>query len=315
MKKDNIPFSALDKPIFMIGVPRSGTTIIFEALCRHELLGWLTNYSEKFPSLPSLNLLRGIMDNSVFSIFGHKKQHGSTIPWNRYLPKPYESYAFWNYYARENFAEDYLIRIKANDAETIRVRNAVLKTVKYQGKQRFTTKLTGPGRIEYLNSIFPDAIFVHVIRDGRAVVDSLLRVPFWKANGGYDHPYWKNGFPDHYHQEWEYSGKQPSLLTALQWRNIIERTREEAMELEQGRYHEIYYEDWVKDPVASVNKLLNYCELPASTKVTRYVCENQHLKNMNRDSYSTMSDNELLTVSKAMQPLLEELGYEKNIES
>ncbi len=314
MKKDNIPGSVLDKPIFMIGVPRSGTTIIFEALCRHELLGWLTNYSRKAPSIPALNLLRGIMDNNYFSIYGHKKQHGSTIPGNRYLPRPDEAYSFWNYYARESFARDYLAGITAEKAEAARVRSAVQKTVKYQGKQRFTTKLTGPGRIEYLNSIFPDAIFVHVIRDGRAVVDSLLRVPFWKANGGYDHPYWQNGFPDQYCQEWERSGKQKSILAALQWRNIIERTREEAMELGQSRYHEIYYEDWVKDPTTSVTKLLNYCELHTSTKVKRYVSENQRLKNMNRDTYSTMSDEELLTVSQAMQPLLGELGYGKNIE-
>lgn len=314
MKKGNISSSVLEKPIFMIGVPRSGTTIIFEALCRHELLGWLTNYSEEFPSLPALNLLRGLMDNRVFSVFGHKKQHNSTIPWNRYLPKPYESYAFWNYYARKSFAEDYLAGVKAEEAEAARVRNAVKKTVKYQGRRRFTTKLTGPGRIEYLNSIFPDAIFVHVIRDGRAVVDSLLRVPFWKDNGGYDHPFWKNGFPDYYFQEWERSGKQKAVLAALQWRNIIECSRKEATKLGQGRYHEIYYEDWVKDPVASVTKLLNYCELGASARVNRYVSKIQCLKNMNRYTYSTMSNEELLTVSQATQPLLGELGYEKNIE-
>ncbi len=313
MKKYNASETVLDKPIFMIGVPRSGTTIIFEALCRHELLAWLTNYSEKAPSLPALNLLRSIIDNRIFSIYGQKKQHGSTIPWNRYLPKPYESYAFWNHYARGNFAEDYLAGVKAEKAETERVRNAVQKIVKYQGKQRFTTKLTGPSRIEYLNSIFPDAIFVHVIRDGRAVVDSLLRVPFWKANGGYDHPYWQNGFPDQYYQEWEHSGKQKSVLAALQWRNIIERTREEAMELRQGRYHEVYYEDWVKNPITSVTKLLNCCDLDASSKVERYVNENQRLTNMNKNTYSTMNDEELLAVSQAMQPLLGELGYEKNI--
>ncbi len=305
-----MPVSVLDKPIFVIGMPRSGTTIIHEGLCRHEALGWLSNYSEMVPSIPAMNLLRGIMDNRILSIYGHKGQHNRTVPGNRYLPQSDEAYSFWNYYARVDFAKDYPIGIKAKETEVVRVRDAVQKTVKYQGRERFITKLTGPGRIDYLNSIFPDAIFVHIIRDGRSVVDSLLRIPFWKAGGGYDHPYWQNGFPDQYRQEWRRLGGQKSVLAALQWRNIIERTREEAIKLSQGRYHEIHYEDWVKDPASSARKLLNYCELPFSGKVEHYITKNQHLTNMNKNTYRTMSNQELVTVLQTMQPLLGELGYE-----
>ena len=42
--------SNITKPIFMIGVPRSGTTIVFEALSSHEDLGYFTSFTNRFPN-------------------------------------------------------------------------------------------------------------------------------------------------------------------------------------------------------------------------------------------------------------------------
>jgi len=302
--------SVLNKPVFVIGVPRSGTTIIYEALCRHELLGWLANYSEMLPAFPAMNLLRRILDNRFISVYGHKKQHDTVVPGNRYLPQPDEAYAFWNHYARTGFSKDYLGGMAASREEIERVRAAVLKTVRYQGRKRFSAKLTGPGRISYLSSIFPDAVFIHVIRDGRAVVNSLLRVAFWKQGGGLERPYWRNGFPDEFRGEWENTGKQATVLAALQWRNIIEQSRKEAESLRENQYYEVRYEDWVNDPVVASAGLLDCCGLPASAGVERYIRSTQKVRNMNSRASKVTDAGEQAVAWQAMQPLLGELGYD-----
>ena len=163
------------QPVFFIGASRSGTTIIFEAFTAHEQLGWLSNYNEKFPTMPFLGgLLVRLADNKFVNLTGVKKQYNETFYFNKLLPKPDEAYSFWNYYTKTNFDRDYLINVEPTTCVKQSVRIAVDKVLRWEGKKLFSAKLTGPSRIHFLKSIFPDAKFVHIIRDGRAVVHSML---------------------------------------------------------------------------------------------------------------------------------------------
>lgn len=90
--------TVLDKPIIFIGMPRSGTTILFERFAQHPELGWLSNYCEKQPAWPVLNLLCPLLDNPVVGLRGEKKQYSRLRLGNRFYPRPNESYAFWDHY-------------------------------------------------------------------------------------------------------------------------------------------------------------------------------------------------------------------------
>jgi hypothetical protein len=46
-------------------------------------------------------------------------------------------------------------------------------------RNRLVVKITGWPRIGFLKEIFPDAKFIHILRDGRAVANSYINVPFW----------------------------------------------------------------------------------------------------------------------------------------
>jgi hypothetical protein len=49
----------IDRPIFIVGAPRSGTNIFYRTLARHPDLAWISNITKKVPS--SLWLTRLIM--------------------------------------------------------------------------------------------------------------------------------------------------------------------------------------------------------------------------------------------------------------
>lgn len=299
----------LQEPVFFIGFPRSGTTIVFERFVRSPEFGWLSNYSEMRPCVISMNMLCRILDNKLIRLRGHKKQYGKVLLGNRYLPQPVEAYAFWDYYTGVNFSRDYLLGRVASNSVRERVRHAVQSSMLYQGKYRFATKLTGPGRINYLLSIFPDSKFVHVVRDGRAVTESLLRVEFWRDKGGFIAPFWEHGLRSESINDWEQSGKDPLVLAAHQWRRVIETMYEEASTLGDEQYIEVKYEDFVKSPREVNCELLlwagvdcNVDELNKSRSSDQYI-------DMSLKYQDVFSKDQLANMNRIMGPMLDQLGY------
>lgn len=64
-------------------------------------------------------------------------------------------------------------------------------TADAQAKPVFLHKFTGWPRAGFAHAIFPEARFRHVIRDGRAVANSLIQMSWWSGFGGPEN--WKWG--------------------------------------------------------------------------------------------------------------------------
>ena len=299
----------LKDPVFFIGFPRSGTTIIFEAFVRNPEFGWLANYAEMWPRAIAANILCRLLDNRLVCFRGRKKQYGSVRFGNRLLPQPVEAYAFWDHYTGIDFSHDYLIGQKADKTGCRAVREALQKTMWYQNKMRFTTKLTGPGRIGYLRSIFPDARFVHVIRDGRAVVESLFRVEFWHAQGGMEAPFWNNGLDAASLADWEQSARDPLVLAAHQWKRIIEITRDESRKLSAAHYVELKYEDFVKSPHTAISELQLWAGAQRNAMEFNVEKNVARLGDMNKKHLEVFSGDQIATMNRVMSTLLAQLDY------
>ncbi len=285
---------------------RSGTTIMFEALAQHPDLAWPSNYCEWMPRYLIMNALIPLLDK--IGLRGHKKQYSRAIPGNRYLPQPDEAYEFWDFYTGENFSRSYLTGIKASQETATQVQNAVSTLTHWQGKSHFAAKLTGPGRISFLASIFPDARFIHIIRDGRSVVESLLRQHFWQDKGGLEKPFW-DGTPEHILQEWEASGREGDVLTALQWRYVVQSIRCDAEKLSTKSYLEVRYEDFVHEPIKTLKSLYHFTNLDIPEEVKQaHKNDNRSFKNMN-EKWHDLGKERLERITTVMQPLLQELGY------
>lgn len=290
-------------PILFVGAPRSGTTVIFEHFSLHPDLAWVSNYSKLFPRLASVNLIRRLFDNSLINVRGQKNQFNDVSIINKLLPRPDESYPFWNAFACKGFDRAFLLDRTATPTERSQLRRALSAVLKYQARAHVTAKLTGPGRIKYLNSVWPDVQVVHVIRDGFDVIKSLLNEDFWKDQNGYDTPWWEGGLDPDELKKWEASGKDPAELAALQWRTIIETTRSEARECMGDRYIELKYEDFLADSVGEIQKIYSRFGLD-NAKATPKLLEKR-----NKSHQNTWTPEEVKRLQRWMSPAYEDLGY------
>jgi hypothetical protein len=69
--------------------------------------------------------------------------------------------------------------------------------------------------------VFPEARFIHVIRDGRAVANSWLQTSWWT---GYQGPsrWYLGPLPEPYATEWETSDHSFVLLAGLGWKLLLD---------------------------------------------------------------------------------------------
>jgi hypothetical protein len=296
-------------PLFVIGVPRSGTTIVFDAVSSHPQLGWLSNYSAMYPGVPWLNGLRRLLDNRWVKLRGRKKQYASVRPGNRYYPQPDEAYEFWDRYSCSDFSRDYLLGCSASRETAQRVRTAVDAVLGWQGRSVFSTKLTGPGRIHYLNSIFPGSRYVNVIRDARDVVASPMRVEFWERNGGLEQPYWRNGLDSDAVSNWHERGSDPVVLAAMQWKFIIESTRDEAGGLPEKRYMELRYEDFVADPGAKTALIFDFAGLDNAAGIAASAAAAFRRTDMNAMRHKGLGADAVRSIETVAADLMTDLGY------
>lgn len=300
----------IDRPIFFIGMPRSGTTVIFEYFSEHPWLGWLSNYSLRFPRTPAWNVLLRLTETQFWRLRGKNRQYEPIHLLNRYSPKPQEGYPFWKEYCGEKFLWDFHLKGSMENPKKARLRKVIALTLQYQGRRRFVTKLTGQPRVRYLNEVFHGAIFIHLIRDGRAVVQSLLKVDFWREKGGLTGPFWRGALTEEDIRVWEASGRSPAVLASLQWCRVIEATREESKCLAPEQFVEVRYEDFVADPDRVLMRLYDFCGLPQRPAMNALECPK--LDNMN-SKYSGMPPRDQVLIEDVMRDHLNMLGYELSV--
>jgi hypothetical protein len=301
----------IERPIFLVGMGRSGSTMIFEVLAAHPDLGWFSNYCDVFSAWPGMALVSRLCDLSpVFRKAVTPSDQAA--PWiDRFRVGPSEAYRLWQEMCGEKFRYDYLLGVRATTEERARTRRAVRQVLRWQGKPRFAAKITGPPRMEYLSSIFPDAIFVHIVRDGRAVVHSLLNVDFWKDRGRLHEPAWGGGFPEPYRQRWEDLGRSPLVLAALQWRAVVEAARLEAEKLLPGQYHELRYEDFLGDPRQALQELCRTCDLRPSSRMEAFLSSRFRLHDRNVQHAERFTPEERRMLQELLDDPLRRMGYDE----
>ena len=136
--------------------------------------------------------------------------------------------------------------------------------------------------MSYLSTVFQNAKFVHLIRDGRAVVYSLMQ----KMESGQFHTWeercwWISGWPRSWQVRWESEHHSQLGLAAFLWKFFTSEIRKEAEEFPELSYMEIQYEKLIESPIETISKILSFANLPPSKFLTDYLNQIKPQRNMN----------------------------------
>lgn len=254
------------KPIFVIGTGRCGLSLVVDLLASHEDLAWFSQWTDWFPrsrwaprvpywyTLPVVGRLMDLM---------------SLLTRRHWRPHPDESFNAFTVSFR-GFARPYrpLTSLDVDQNARRGIYQTVLAHVVGQRKKRFITELSGWARILFLREVFPDAMFIHVVRDPRATVNSLLNVDWWDGWHGEYQSRW-GPVPERYRRFLEEGTPSFAALAAVHYSILIDNILEESQALDARSYTEIRFEDVVADPEGSLRRLCAFAGLAWTPRFER----------------------------------------------
>jgi Sulfotransferase family len=261
----------ITKPIFVVGCHRSGTTVLYEALAKHPDLVFLSNASALLPRIP-------ILSNAVADLFGldeveQERFLKDGIPFTPATPS--EAIRIWELYAPEG--GDYCLDEHfSNPKMEEYLIHTIKKHLKYFNKTRFINKNPDNSvRMRYLNKLFPDAKFINIIRDGRAVCSSLMKVrEIAEEFFGSEHRHATSGVKVKAWADIEETWKtDPASSIGLLWKEVVETIERDKEAISPERYLELRFEDFVTEPFNYLEKMVHFCDLGWDAKAESAIRE------------------------------------------
>jgi hypothetical protein len=247
----------LDRPIFVVGCPRSGTTLFVNNLASHPALA----------------------------------------DWS-------EGLELWDAAWQPSGADH--VRTAADVTPGLRRRlTAILSLYMWMSRRpRLVNKLPRNSlRIPYLATLFPDCRVIHVIRDGRSVVASLVQKVAEEPRrqgaplGNFARP-----------PGWQTLRDRPAVEQfAHLWARLVPHARDAGRGLPADAYAEVFYEEFCRDPRGSLARLYRWADVPAHPHLDAVPA---HLTARNDKWRTTLSPAEQAQTVAIIGPLLESLGYE-----
>jgi len=249
----------LDSLVFLVGVPRSGTSLLYKLLCLHPEVAYISNWLQLAPGLPFLSLLNRLApvfpgtrravwfgaDGANAYVHGRHRSRRE-----RLFPMPIEGSRLYQRYGIDYLGPDG----RPDPARLRRLREALAAVRRYSGGHVVVTKYLGNNHhIPELVELFPTARFVNIVRDGRAVAFSLSQVYWWQDTL----IWWYGGTPE----RWQAEGRDPWELCARHWVQDLAVIDDGLAAVPASRRLQIRYEELIAGPVPTVRRIAAFAGL------------------------------------------------------
>ena len=274
-KSRSLPNANISRPVFVIGLPRSGTTYLFNLLSldpdhRSPLFWEMMNplplcepgsFAEKMRVMRSRSIL--FSKNRFISKLDDMHAITATSPEECLLIKVFALRSILYFYMANT--PSYLSYLEDSD-----------KTVSYLWHRRFLKILQSQykpkrwllkdpshlGNLEEILSIYPDACFIHIHRDPAETIPSICSLTSQV----------RKGFTD------STDLKELGERTLDFWENSKKKNEAQKNNLNDDQYIDIYYEDFIKNPlkiVENIYKNFNFSFSKENKELTEsYIEEN-----------------------------------------
>lgn len=242
--------------LFVLGTGRCGSTLVHEVLCRHPDVGFLSNLDDNLRGKDPAARVAGALFRRLPPAAAQKGRL-------RYAPS--EGYRVLDRQVSPLLSAPWRDLLAADATPWLvgRTRGFFDRRAARAGRPVFSHKFTGWPRSGFLSAVYPEARFLHVVRDGRAVANSWLQMDWWTGWGGPARWSWGPLAPA-YDELWQASGRSFVTLAGLNWRLLLDAYDAARELVPPPRWLEVRYEDLLSDPAARLGEVLNFCGLPPS---------------------------------------------------
>jgi Sulfotransferase family len=252
------------EPLFIVGAPRSGTSLLYKLLCLHPEAAWTSNWNRRAPGVAAVAAVNRLVrrpssrrravwfgsDAANAYVYGRRRSL-----WERLYPMPVEGEPLYEHCGIGRGA----VASAAEGAQAESEQAACLRRV-FAGLRRWSggrvlisKRIANNQRIPFLVEAFPHARFVHLIRDGRAVAYSLSRVDWWEDGV----VWWYGDTP----RSWRERGGDPWELAATHWVRELASIEDGLRSVPAERQLELRYEALVEAPAATVTRVARFAGL------------------------------------------------------
>lgn len=261
----------LKNPFFIIGPGRSGTTLLVHSLAKHKDVA--SYYNE-----------------------ANELWHPNTYPWHT---SKYQDFVppFW--VDSKEFTNVSLKHLSPSQAEMIRSMFGAYQWI--IGKHCFLNKSAMiTFMIPFILEKFPDARFIHIIRDGRAVAFSYAKKQTEKI---------KSNIEAYDGKGYKLSFNKILMACAKNWKEHIEEveTQKRKLGLEaRGIIFELRYEDFCLEPCRVLSQIASFMGIKTNGLQSK---DFLNIKNANHKYREQLSKEAIYELTQIMEPSLKEKGY------
>jgi hypothetical protein len=247
------------RSVFLVGPARSGTSLLYKALCLHPDAAYVSNWVARFPSSPwlaRLNRVAGrfpeLRRRSWFGNDSNAYVYGTRRPlYVRLFPMPVEGEPVYTACGLPLVGG---IDPDGTERQQRALRSTFTAIREASGGAVFVNKRIGNNRrIPFLASAFPGARFVAIVRDGRGVALSLSKVDWWERS---IMP-WFGATP----ARWVEEGRDPWEACARNWVEDLDAMERGLASMPEDRALRVSYESFLEAPLDVLRRIAGFAGL------------------------------------------------------